>query len=42
MFTLERGSYFTSSSTPYTTPEVPAVEAISPGLNTFSETALLG
>ena len=28
--------------TPYTTPDVPAVEAISPGLNTFRERALLG
>ena len=26
----------------YTTPDVPAVEAISPGLNTLSDKALLG
>ncbi len=29
-------------ATPYTTPEVPAVAAISPGDSTFSEKALLG
>jgi hypothetical protein len=31
-----------SPNTPYTTPDVPAVAAISPGLNTLSDNALLG
>ncbi len=42
VFTRESGSYFISSLTPYTTPDVPAVAAISPGLKTFNESALLG
>ena len=42
VLTLESGSYLISPLTPYTTPEVPAVVAISPGLRTFRERALLG
>ena len=42
LFTRERPSKVAVPATPYTTPEVPAVAAISPGDSTFSEKALLG
>ena len=42
VFTRDCGSAFGWSVTPYTTPLVPPVAAISPGFRTSSENALFG